>query len=126
MTGKELSDKICNLILDKKGKDLVILDLQTLSDVADYFVIASGESDVHVRTIATHVEKELRNEGIRAWHREGMTKLSWVLLDYIEVVLHIFKPGTRDFYDLERLWADAKRIEVKDEAPANKISDEVS
>lgn len=126
MTGKELTDRISNLILDKKGKDLIILDLRELSDVADYYVIASGESDVHVKTLATHVEKELRSEGMRAWHREGFTKLNWVLLDYIEVVLHIFKPQTREYYDLERLWADAKRIEVKDTLAADTLPDGVS
>ncbi|MEL6824572.1 MAG: RsfS/YbeB/iojap family protein, partial [Calditrichota bacterium] len=66
-----------------KGKDLVILYLRELSDVADYYVIASGESDVHVKTLATHVEKELRSEGMRAWHREGFTTCNDIIVRYI-------------------------------------------
>ncbi len=116
MTSQELSDKIAQLALEKKGKDIQVLDLRGLTDVTDFFVIITGESDIHVKTLANYIEKELREEKIRAWHKEGYTQLQWVLLDYIEVVVHIFRPEVREYYNLERLWADAKLTRVEEDA----------
>ena len=116
MKAQELAHKISRLALDKKGNDIVILDLKKLSDVTDYFVIVSCESDIHVKTIANFIEDELKKEKIRVWHKEGYSKLNWVLLDYIDVVTHIFRPDTREYYGLEKLWADAKITKVEDHA----------
>jgi len=116
MESKELAQKISQLALDKKGNDIIILDLKKLSDVTDYFVIVSCESDIHVKTIANFIEDELKKEKIRVWHKEGYSKLNWVLLDYIDVVTHIFRPDTREYYGLEKLWADAKITRVEDHA----------
>ncbi len=116
MNSQELSDKIAQLALEKKGKDIQVLDLRGLTDVTDFFIIITGESDIHVKTLANYIEKELREEKIRAWHKEGYTQLQWVLLDYIEVVVHIFRPEVREYYSLERLWADAKLTRVEDDA----------
>lgn len=116
MKAQELAHKISQLALDKKGNDIVILDLKKLSDVTDYFVIVSCESDIHVKTIANFIEDELNKEKIRVWHKEGYGKLNWVLLDYIDVVTHIFRPDTREYYGLEKLWADAKITRVEDHA----------
>lgn len=116
MESKELAQKISHLALDKKGNDIIILDLKKLSDVTDYFVIVSCESDIHVKSIANFIEDELKKEKIRAWHKEGYSKLNWVLLDYIDVVTHIFRPDTREYYGLEKLWADAKITRVEDHA----------
>lgn len=116
MESKDLAHKISRLARDKKGNDIIILDLKKLSDVTDYFVIVSCESDIHVKTIANFIEDELRKEKIRVWHKEGYSKLNWVLLDYIDVVTHIFRPDTRDYYGLEKLWADAKITRVEDHA----------
>ena len=123
MTAQALADKIARMAYDKKGNDITIVDLRGISDIADYFVIVSGESDVHIKTIANHIEKELKNEKMRPWHKEGYNKLNWVLLDYVEVVAHIFKPETREYYDLERLWADAKFIKVEDDANVRVLSE---
>ena len=116
MTARQHADRITQLALEKKGKDITLMDLQGLSDVADFFVVVSGESDVHVKTIGGHIENELAREGIKVWKREGYQHLRWVLLDYVEVVVHIFRPESRTYYDIERLWADAKTTLVKDDA----------
>jgi len=123
MTGNALAERIAYLALEKKGKDITILDLRGLSDITDFFVIVTCESDIQVKTIASHVEKELRNEKIRVLHKEGFNKSNWVLLDYIEVVLHIFREETREYYALERLWADAKMTKVEDDAGIRVVSE---
>ncbi len=116
MTTQALTEKITQLALDKKATDITVMDLIGISDVADYFIILSGESDVHVKTLANHIERELKGEKIRAAHREGFNRLNWVLLDYIDVVVHIFRPETREYFALEKLWADAKITKVTDDA----------
>ena len=100
------------LCVDLKASDVVLLDLEKVSDATDYFVIASGSSDTHVRAIAEHVLEELRKEGVRAHHVEGLTQGRWVLLDYIDFVVHVFHPVLREFYQLERLWSDATTVAV--------------
>ncbi|MEJ2238945.1 MAG: ribosome silencing factor [Gemmatimonadales bacterium] len=92
---------------DHKAKEIVVLDLRELSDATDYFIVASGSSDVHVRAIAEHVQEALRACGRRAHHVEGLRAGRWALLDYVDFVVHIFHPTLRDFYQLERLWSDA-------------------
>jgi ribosome-associated protein len=99
--------KAAQLAWTKKGQDVLIMDLRKITNVTDYFIVVSGESDIHVKAIAEHIERELKKEKIKIWHKEGFQKLNWVLLDYIEFVVHIFKPEVREFYSLEKLWADA-------------------
>jgi ribosome-associated protein len=97
-----------NLALDRKAEDVVILDLRRFSLDCDYFLIASGTSDPHVRAIADWVEDELFTRcGEVAWHREGVATARWVLLDYVDAVLHVFRADVRETYMLERLWGDA-------------------
>ncbi|HSY81901.1 MAG TPA: ribosome silencing factor [Gemmatimonadaceae bacterium] len=98
------------LCLDRKAQDVVILNLQPVSDMTDFFVIASGTSDVHVRSVAEHVMTELKKEGIAVYHVEGMQQGRWVLLDYVDFVVHVFHPTVRSFYQLERLWGDAELV----------------
>jgi ribosome-associated protein len=100
------------LCVDLKATNVVMLNLADLSDATDYFVIASGSSDTHVRAIAEHVLAELKKEGIRVHHVEGLPQGRWVLLDYIDFVVHIFHPVLREFYQLERLWSDAEVVAV--------------
>jgi ribosome-associated protein len=100
------------LCLDLKAVDLVLLDLARVSDATDYFVIASGSSDTHVRAIAEHALEELKKEGVRVHHVEGLQQGRWVLLDYVDFVVHVFHPTLRSFYQLERLWGDARSIKV--------------
>jgi len=102
------------LALSKKGFDVKILKLVGLSSVCDYFVIVSGGADVHVKAIAREIEDGLHAEGVKALHREGYDKGSWVLLDYIDVVVHVFLEGTRSKYALERLWGDAEIEELSE------------
>jgi len=101
--------------LDSKANDVVLLNLQGVSDMTDCFVIASGTSDTHVRSIAEHVMEALRKEGLRAHHVEGLQQGRWVLLDYVDFVVHVFHPTLREFYQLERLWGDATVVPVSAE-----------
>lgn len=99
--------------LGKKAETLHVLDLQAVSGIADYFVICSGGSTTQVRTIAEAIEAVLGAEGWRVAHREGLAESGWVLLDYGDVVMHVFLPETRDFYALERLWGDAPELDIE-------------
>ena len=96
------------LCVDRKSHDVLLLNLKPLTDMTDYFVIASGTSDTHVRSIAEHVVAELKKEGVTVYHIEGLPQGRWVLLDYVDFVVHIFHPSLRSFYQLERLWGDAE------------------
>lgn len=100
------------LIIDRKGQDLLLLDLRGLSNSTDYFLIVTGTSDTHVRAIADHVLDELKKEGMRADHIEGLRTGRWVLIDFIDFVIHVFHPTARDFYQLERLWGDAPVVRI--------------
>ena len=92
---------------------MVVLSLEGVSDMTDYFVIASGTSDTHVRALGEHVQEGLKKDGgSSAHHVEGLPQGRWVLLDYVDFVVHLFHPALRSFYQLERLWSDARVIPV--------------
>ncbi len=110
------AQRAANLCLDLKARDVLLLNLKPVSDMTDFFVIASGTSDTHVRSVAEHVMEELRKEGSRPAHVEGLQQGRWVLLDYVDFVVHVFHPTLRQFYQLERLWADAEPIALGDPA----------
>jgi ribosome-associated protein len=114
VSSRELCDAIVEGMQENKAKDIVVLELKGISNaVCDYFVICSGESSTQVDGIATSVTRHTRKElKEKPWHIEGKTNSEWVLLDYINVVAHIFYKDARPFYDLEDLWADAKRTDV--------------
>jgi len=95
----------------KKGIDVVLLDVSKLLWITDVFVIASGTSNRHVQSLADEVEFRLQDEGRRPLRREGRKEAEWVLLDYGDVVVHLFQPATREYFSLERLWGDAPRVE---------------
>ena len=105
-----LAQRAAALCLDLKANDVVVLDVRSVTDMTDFFVIASGTSDTHVRAIAEHVIAELKKEGFPVYHVEGLTQGRWVLLDYVDFVVHLFHPALRQFYQLERLWGDAEVI----------------
>ena len=92
---------------DRKAVDPVVLDLRDLTAATDYFVIVSGTSDAHVRGMAEHLLTTLAPRGVRPHHVEGLPQGRWVLLDYVDFIVHVFHPELRDFYQLERLWGDA-------------------
>jgi len=99
--------------LDKRAVDLVVLDLQGMSSLADFFLVCTGRSSAQMDTIAEAIAIALRAEGIRVRHREGTAESGWLLLDYGDVVVHIFGEESRAFYGLERLWGDAPVLSVE-------------
>lgn len=108
--------KICaSLCQEKKAENVVILDLEGKSPVADYFVICSGFSDRQVSAVADHVIDQLKEMGVKVSNHEGMADGRWALLDFGSVLVHIFQDQLRDYYHLESLWADAPRIRLRDE-----------
>ena len=108
----ELAHCAALLCVDNKANDVVVLDLHGVTDMTDYFVVASGTSDTHVRSVARHVMDGLARDGLRAQSIEGLTQGRWVLLDYVDFVVHVFHPSLRAFYQLERLWGDAPALAV--------------
>jgi ribosome-associated protein len=98
--------------LDKKAIDLAVLDVQGVSSVADYFLVCSGRSAPHVKTIADAIREDLKADGVRPLHAEGQPESGWVLLDYGDVLMHVFLEDTRAYYALERLWGDAPSVPV--------------
>jgi ribosome-associated protein len=121
LTSKTLAKKIARSTLTKKAHAVTILDLRKLTDMADFFIVCSADSDVQVKAIADAVVDETEKLGIFAWHREGLSQRQWVLLDYVDVVVHIFHKEARKYYGLEKLWGDAKIEIVTDEPPVKKV-----
>ncbi len=98
-----------------------MLNLNNLTTMTDYFLICSADSDTQVKAISDEIEKSLRDDGIKCWHKEGYKALNWVLLDYVDVVVHIFKKDSREFYNLEKLWGDAEITQMQD--PLTKVAE---
>ena len=107
-------ERAVQLARERKAVEVAVLDLRELSSATDFFLIASGRSDVQVRAIAEHVIRSSRRDGHRPHHVEGLDQGRWVLMDYIDYVVHVFHPEVRDFYRLEALWGDARRVEIAD------------
>lgn len=110
-----LIDKIVEAIQDTKGEDILIFDLTTIENsVAETFIVCSGNSNTQVNAISGNIEKKVRNDlQDRPWHVEGNENTLWVLLDYVSVVVHVFQTETRNFYEIEELWGDAKITKVE-------------
>ena len=103
--------KLCrDIALDKKAEDAMILDVRGISNVADFFLICTGNSEPHLKAIADEIARRLRDEGIRPLHRDGYPPSRWIVMDYNDVLIHIFHPELRQRYGLEDLWGDAKRV----------------
>ncbi|MCK5210779.1 MAG: ribosome silencing factor [Cyclobacteriaceae bacterium] len=117
VSSEKLSKYIVKGIQEKKGADIVILNLKDIGNaIADHFVICTGASDTQVDAISESVEKEvLKGADEKPWHREGFQNKEWILLDYVNVVVHIFKNNVRSFYGLEELWGDAAITRVEDQ-----------
>jgi ribosome-associated protein len=115
INGKERVLLCVNASLKRKAKDLIILNVKELSSFADYFIICSGTSDRQVQAIAESIQENLKENGILPLGVEGERIGKWVLMDYEDIIVHIFYEPIREFYDIERLWADAPRMEVGDE-----------
>lgn len=104
--------KAASILRDKKGEDILIMDISSVAVFSDYFVVATGTSPVHVRALADEVEKKLGEAGYTVRGKEGYQEGAWVLMDYHDVIVHIFTRQEREYYTLERLWADAKIIDL--------------
>lgn len=115
LSALEIARRAGLLALSKKGFEVKILKMDEVSSVCDYFVIVSGDADVHVKAISNAIYDGLLDDGIKPFHREGMNTGNWVLLDYIDVVVHIFRDPVRGFYALEKLWGDAPIEELKED-----------
>lgn len=115
MDSLKFAKQIAQLILNKKGYDIKILDIRKISTISDFFVICSAEVDKQVKAIADEVEEKLNLKGIKCFNREGYETLNWVILDYFDVIVHIFRTEARNYYNLEKLWGDAPVIPVEDE-----------
>ena len=107
---RALAEAAAREAADRRGEDVLLLDLRGLTSATDYFVIASGASDVQVKAIAARIEERLGREEMRPWHVEGLQNGRWVLLDYVDFVVHVFHRAARRYYELERLWADAPAV----------------
>lgn len=113
LDGGQLAAICAQIGSDGKGEDIVVLDVRKISSFTDYFVILSGRSTRHVQALAESMEHELRSKRISSSRAEGLSEGKWVLLDFDDVVVHIFYHEQRDFYDLEGLWHDAPRLETQ-------------
>jgi ribosome-associated protein len=116
LTPKTLAKKIAQFALSKKAHAVTLMDLRKVTDMADFFVVCSADSDIQVKAVADAVADGTEQLGVAPWHREGLSQRQWVLLDYVDVVVHIFHKESRKFYSLEKLWGDAK-IEVVEDPP---------
>lgn len=115
MTALEMAKLIHKAADDKKAKDILILDMEGICDVTDYFIICSGNSNTQVQAIADNIEDELAKEDCFIKNKEGYNEANWVLLDYSFCVVHIFQESEREFYNLERLWGRAPVVEMLSE-----------
>ena len=111
----EKYNEVINALKDKKAKDILSINIEKLTTIASYFVICSGTSSTHIKTIADSVDEKLSQKGIQFLHKEGYNTARWILLDYGDIVVHIFHQEDREFYNLERLWNDGEKEYIKDD-----------
>lgn len=111
----DLARYIAELTLSKKAEDVTVLNMAAVSAFTDYFIICHGNGELHVKAICDAVEEGLIEKGIKTWHREGYENRKWVLLDYVDVVCHVFDREARSYYRLEDLWGDAEKELIRDE-----------
>jgi ribosome-associated protein len=110
MTSRNLALKAAHLAEDMKAHEVIVLDLRKVSNVADFFVVCTGDTDTHVRAIATNVVKKLGEQDVRPYQKEGLEWGIWALLDYSSVIVHVMDRENRQYYQIERIWGDADVI----------------
>ena len=113
MTSLEKAKNIAKILDKKKAIDIIRIETKELTVMSDYFVIASGTSNTHVRALADEVDDEMKTLGVEVDHIEGRAT-GWILLDYNDVLVHVFQPESRQYYNIERLWNDAARVDLSD------------
>jgi ribosome-associated protein len=112
---RKLTDAIIEGLLEKKAKDIVLMDVRKLTTLADYFVVCHGTSDTQIRALANSAMEKVKEEsGENAWKQEGLEARRWIILDYVNVVVHIFSEEKRHYYGIERMWNDAVITEIAD------------
>lgn len=112
---QEMVEIITEALLSRKGKDITVLDVSELTTLTDFFVVCHGTSDVQIKALADAVEDDMREKiGERAWKKEGLQGRAWVILDFVNIVVHVMTKEKRDFYGIERMWNDAKVTHIKD------------
>ena len=109
------AQRISELMLEKKAIDIIIIDVRKITTLTDFFVVCTSESEPQTRAITDHINQKMKEEGVRSWHIEGYEHLDWVLIDFVNIVVHIFSKETREYYEFERLWADGTITKVQDE-----------
>lgn len=114
MTAAEVAKAAVRALDSKKALDIKVIGIRDLSILADYFVIATGTSSTHVKALADELEMRLKEEGASPDHIEGYRSNSWILLDYGEVIIHVFTRESREFYDLDRLWQDGVKVDISE------------
>ena len=115
-SGSQLhAQRISELMLEKKAVDIIIIDVRKITTLTDFFVVCTSESKPQTRAITDHIDQKMKEEGVRSWHTEGYEHLDWVLVDFVNIVVHIFSKDTREYYEFERLWADGTITKVQDE-----------
>jgi len=119
---KTEAKKVAQLALTKKAYDVLIMDLRKLTTITDYFVVCTADSDTQVKAVADAISEGMAKLGDRPWHEEGYTNRSWILLDFVDVVVHVFHKDVRKFYNLERLWGDAPIEHIGDDDVAKQES----
>ncbi|MDG5768168.1 ribosome silencing factor [Balneolales bacterium ANBcel1] len=114
-TFPQLVSLINEALLERKAEQLVVLDVSEITTLADYFIICSGGSDTHIKALADNVSESIKEStGEHVWRREGLESKKWVVLDYVNVVVHVFNHETRSYYALENMWSDAKITSIED------------
>mgnify|MGYP002682654060 FL=1 len=111
----EMANKAVSILKDKKAKDIKLMDIHEISAISDYFVIATGNSTIQVQAMSDELEEKMELAGYEMHHKEGFRNGRWILLDYGNIIVHLFHDEERQFYNLERLWVDAKTVLVDNE-----------
>ncbi len=114
LTSRTIARRAAIWASEKQAIDILVLDLRKVTDFTDYCVICTGAVDVHVKAISNHIDEQLNECGWRPKQIEGSNNLRWVLMDYVDVIIHVLQPDARGFYSLERLWGDAQVVKIKE------------
>ena len=109
------AQRISELMIEKKAVDIIIIDVKKITTLTDFFVVCTSESQPQTRAITDHINQKMKEDGIKSWHIEGYEHLDWVLIDFVNIFVHIFSKETREYYEFERLWADGIITTIQDE-----------
>ncbi len=121
LASQEIAEQATLSMLSKNAGDVMIIDIRGLSSLTDYFVIGTAGSEPQIKAVVEQVTGDLKEKETTPWHTEGKQSWRWVLLDYVDVVIHVFRAEVRSFYGLERLWGDAPRVAVSTDAETGEI-----